>query len=221
MINPLQTFKHTSAVCIFLLLPVSGERSWAGEVAVDLLAAGPAAWQMYDATRWQVAPGSLTGRTPTLDGAITDPAASAFLVSRQTFGGNVTVDLEVGFSAGRYLGVYLDFDADLQSGIWMATGHPLPENAAGNDVERAYIKTVDESFWVVRATAELPIVPGESIDLRFARRGETYEIRHGDTLIATYRKPGAYPPGRIQLRLTNAQAEVHRLIVTADSVHGT
>ena len=213
--NP--AFNHKSLLLLTCLLLPSGAN---GQV-IDLLAAGKDTWQQFDDTRWRIEGGELIGTTAVFDGDKTDPAASAFLVSRQTFGGNVTVDLEVGFSAGRYLGVYLDFDADLQSGIWMATGHPLPENAAGNDVERAYIKTVDESFWVVRATAELPIVPGESIDLRFARRGETYEIRHGDTLIATYRKPGAYPPGRIQLRLTNAQAEVHRLIVTADSVHGT
>ena len=213
------TFKHITPAFLLTLLSICSERSWADATIVDLLAAGEHTWQPFDGARWQISGGSLRGATRIMDGAITDPAASAFLLSRQKFGGNVTVQLDVSFKEGRYLGIYVDFDEERQSGIWMATGHRLAADAADNEVERAYIKTVDESVWVVRATGELEIEPGQVVRLRISRNGQTYAIRRDDQLIATYRKPDAYPPGRLQLRLTNASAEVHKLIVTADRVY--
>ena len=54
--------------------------------------------------------------------------------------------MDVTFDVGRYLGVYIDFSQDTQTGIWMATGHALAADAADNEVERAYIKTVENSL---------------------------------------------------------------------------
>jgi hypothetical protein len=95
----------------------------------------------------------------------------------------------------------------------MATGHPLAADAPDNEVERAYIKTVEDSFWIVRATGELVIEPGVPVRLRLAREGDTYGIWNDETLVVTYHKPGGYPPGPLQLRLTNASARIHRLEV--------
>jgi hypothetical protein len=211
----LQSFKHIFRICFLLPAVLTGSGALADKSRVDLLAAGKRAWDSVDAT-WNIDQGEIAGVTRIKNGAITDPAASTFLVSKAIFGGDIVVSMDVTFETGRYLGVYLDFGQDTQTGIWMATGHALAEDAAANEVERAYIKTVEDSFWVVRATGELPVKPGVPLHLRFARKGDYYSIFDGDTLVVTYRKPGGYPAGPLQIRLTNARARIHRLEVESD-----
>ena len=92
--------------------------------AVDLLEARDQSWRSPDPTRWTfTANGEILGSTPELNGAKTSPQASAFLLSKQTFGGDIVISIDITFETGRYLGVYVDYDQDTQSGIWMATGH--------------------------------------------------------------------------------------------------
>jgi hypothetical protein len=210
-----QSFKHIFGSCFLLVAIVAGSNAIANRSKVDLLEAGKQAWASVDAG-WTIDNGEIAGATRIMNGAITDPAASTFLVSKAIFGGDIVVSMDVTFETGRYLGVYLDFGQDTQTGIWMATGHALAEDAAANEVERAYIKTVEDSFWIVRATGELPVQPGVPLHLRFARKGDYYSIFDGDTLVVTYRKPGGYPAGPLQIRLTNASARIHRLEVESD-----
>jgi hypothetical protein len=211
----LQSFKHIIRICFLLPAVLTGSSALADKSRVDLLAAGKRAWDSVDTT-WNIDQGKIAGATRIKNGAITDPAASTFLVSKAIFGGDIVVSMDVTFETGRYLGVYLDFGQDTQTGIWMATGHALAEDAAANEVEHAYIKTVEDSFWVVRATGELPVESGVPLHLRFARKGDYYSIFDGDTLVVTYRKPGGYPAGPLQIRLTNARARIHRLEVESD-----
>ena len=187
----------------------------AGHAKVDLLNEGARAWKSVNAG-WKFANGVLTGASSIFDGAITDPAASTFLVSKAVFGGDIAVSMDLSFEQGRYLGVYLDFDQETQTGIWMATGHPLAEGAAGNEVERAYIKTVEESSWIVRATGELVVKPHMPLHLRFERKGDYYSIYSNGTLIVTYCKPGGYPAGPLQIRLTNASVRIRSLLIESD-----
>jgi len=201
-----RTFKHILAVALLWPLAASGQ-------AVDLLAAGEDAWQSFDRDRWQFTDGELRGRTAVLDGDKTDPAASTFLVSRRKFSGDYIVSLDVTFDEGRYLGVYLDFGQDTQSGMWLATGHALPPDAPDNEVERGYIKTVDKGAWVVRATGELVIEKGKPVRLGFSRHGDDYSLWNDGRLIAVYRKEGGYPAGPLQIRLTNAAVRIHGLRV--------
>lgn len=202
-------FKHRlSTILICLLLPFAATGQ-----SIDLLAAGTDAWQQFDASRWNVSDGELAGATSIFDGDKTDPAASTFLLSERSFDGNYIVSMEVTFERGRYLGVYLDYDPESRSGMWLATGHALAPDAPDNEVERAYVKTIDEGFWIVRANGELPISAGERIRLGFMKRGDDYGVWNDGRLIATYRKEGGYPGDRIQLRLTNAQVRIHKLEV--------
>ncbi len=169
-----------------------------------------------DGEHWTFSDGELMGASAVFDGKKTDPAASTFLVSKGTFGGDVSVSMELTFETGRYLGVYLDFGQDTQTGMWMATGHALSADAADNEVERAYIKTVEDSFWIVRANGELNIKAGEALFLRFERKSDDYSVWSDDRLIATYHRPGGYPAGPLQLRLVNAKVRIHRLQVQSD-----
>ena len=202
-------FKHRLALILCVLLvpfAASGQ-------TVNLLAGGADTWVDFDASGWQFDNGELRGSTTVFDGEKTDPAASIFLVSNRSFEGDFIVSMEVTFEQGRYLGVYLDFNPASQSGMWLATGHGLGEDAPDNEVERGYVKTVDEGSWVVRATGELPVRQGERVKLGFSSRGDDYTLWNDGRLIATYRKDGGYPDGRIQLRLTNAAVRIHRLEV--------
>ena len=211
----LRTFKHIFNASYFLAAALAAVPAFADSSTVDLLAAGDRAWLPADTT-WIFDNGKIAGTSSIMDGAITDPAASTFLVSQKTFGGDIVVTMDVTFNAGRYLGVYLDFDQDTQSGIWMATGHALTADAADNEVARAYIKTVEESLWIVRATGELRVESGSLLRLRFVRKGDVYSIWNEETLIVTYYKAGGYPAGPLQIRLTNARARIHRLVVESD-----
>jgi hypothetical protein len=211
----LQSFNHIFRIACLIPAFLTGSSAFAEKSRVDLLAAGASAWVSPEAT-WEIDDGEISGASRIMNGAITDPAASTFLVSKTIFGGDIVVSLDITFDTGRYLGVYLDFDQETQTGIWMATGHALAEDAADNEVERAYIKTVEDSFWIVRATGELPVRPGEPLHLRFERKGDYYSIYNEDTLIVTYRKPGGYQAGPLQIRLTNASARIHRLEVESD-----
>jgi hypothetical protein len=94
---------------------------------IDLLAQGEAAWRDFESSGWRLEDDGLVGETAVFDGAITDPEASLFLVSRESFGGDVLMRMHVTFEVGRYIGVYLNFGQQSQSGIWMATGHALPQ----------------------------------------------------------------------------------------------
>lgn len=205
----MNSFNHKSALLIFAVL-VSPHARGDG---VDLLANNGAAWQAPVKEGWNFSAGELAGSTAVFDGAKTDPDASVFLVSKDTYSGDISVRLDVTFKKGRYLGVYLDFSQETQSGIWMATGHSLEAGAPGNDIERAYIKTVDNGFWIVRATGDLEIEQGKMTSLNFERKGDVYSVWNDDRLIATYYKEGGYPAGPLQLRLTNASATIHRLEV--------
>ena len=209
-----QSFKHILCVAI-LFVPVAAS---AGRITTDLLDDAADDWHMPDPERWHWTHGVLVGSSRILDGDKTDPEASTFLVSKRIFGGNLSVTLDVSFQRGRYIGVYLDFGQESQSGIWMASGHALAEDAPANEVERGYIKTVENGFWVVRANGELVIEGDEVVRLRFARQGDDYSLYQDGRLIATYRKPGGYPPGPIQIRLTNAHATIQRLEVESDWV---
>ena len=179
----------------------------------DLLAEGADAWEEADLGRWQFIDGEIRGSTAIFDGDKTDPAASTFLVARDVIRGDFIVNLEVSFERGRYLGVYLDYGQDSRSGMWLATGHALPADAPDNEVERGYVKTVEDGFWIVRATGELVIQPGVRTKLGFSRRGDAYSLWNDGKLIAVYRKQGGYPPGPLQLRLTNSAIRIHALTI--------
>jgi hypothetical protein len=202
-------FKHKSMALLLALLlstPASAE-------LFNLLKDGAAQWQPFDQDRWRFVNGELHGSTAKLDGDKTDPEASAFLVSTRTFSGDYIVSVDLTFDQGRYLGVYLDFGQKSQTGIWMASGHALAEDAPDNEVERGYIKTVENGFWIVRATGELPIEKGRRIKLGFSHRGDTYSLWNDGKLIAVYRREAGYSPGPLQLRLTNASVRIHELQV--------
>ena len=205
---------------LVLLVFVAWQRSApAAGIVVDLLEASADSWRSPDPSRWTFADdGELLGSTPELNGAKTSPEASSFLVSKPTFGGDIVVSIDVTFETGRYLGVYVDYDQETQSGIWMATGHPLPEDLEEThlEVEMAYIKTVEKADWTVRTQGELKIEPGKLVRLQFIRKGEDYSVWNDGRLIITYHKAGGYPPGPLQLRLTNARARIHRLEVRSD-----
>jgi hypothetical protein len=119
-----QSFKHIFGSCFLLMAIVAGSNAIANRSKVDLLEAGKQAWASVDAG-WTIDNGEIAGATRIMNGAITDPAASTFLVSKAIFGGDIVVSMDVTFETGRYLGVYLDFGQDTQTGIWMATGHAL------------------------------------------------------------------------------------------------
>lgn len=204
---------------VALVVFVAGQASAAeNRKGVDLLEAGADSWRAPDPSRWSFVDGEIQGATPVLDGAKTSPESSSFLVSKRAFGGDLVVSIDITFEKGRYLGVYLDYGQNTQSGIWMATGHPLPEDPAERhlEVETAYIKTVDASDWTVRTQGELVIEPGKLVRLQFINEGDDYSVWHDGRLIVTYRKVGGYPPGPLQLRLTNARARIHRLEVQSD-----
>jgi len=207
-----QIFKHIFGLTILLVSSVA----LAERLTTNLLDDAAADWHMPEPAQWYWTHGTLVGSSKIFDGEKTDPAASTFLVSKRIFGGNVSVSLDVSFQSGRYIGVYLDFGQETQSGIWMATGHALQPDAPANEVERGYIKTVENGFWIVRANGELVIDGDEIVRLRFARKGDDYSLYQDERLIATYRKPGGYPAGPIQVRLTNAQASILRLVVVSD-----
>lgn len=209
-----QIFKHISATALLLLCSAAQ----ADRVITDLLQDAADIWSTSTPSQWQFVDGNIVGASRVFDGDKTDPAASTFLVSKQTFGGNIDVSVELSFEVGRYLGLYLDFDQQSQSGIWMATGHALAADAANNEVERGYVKTVDNGFWIVRATGELVIAGNEVVRLRFSRHGPDYSLFQDDRLIATYRKAGGYEAGPIQLRLTNSRARIRHIQVQSDWV---
>jgi hypothetical protein len=201
-----RSFKHS--LLVLLLAPLVSRAQ-----VTDLLATGADSWEAADGDRWQFIDGEIHGSTSIFDGEKTDTAASTFLVARDIVEEDFIVSMEVTFERGRYLGVYLDFGQESRSGIWMATGHALAPDAPDNEVERGYIKTVENGFWVVRATGELVIRQGERIKLGFSRRGDAYSLWNDGKLIAVYRREGGYPPGPLQLRLTNSAVRIHSLAV--------
>lgn len=203
------TFKHKSTLLLLMFLaPLA-----ASGQTIDLLAKGADSWEPFDEARWKFVDGELHGSTAIFDGDKTDPDASTFIIAREKLEGEYLVSLDVSFDEGRYLGVYLDYGQKTQTGIWIASGHALPADAPDNEIERGYIKTVENGFWIVRATGDLAIAKGERIKLGFSRRGDEYRLWNDGRLIATYRKEGGYPAGPLQLRLTNASARIHRLEV--------
>ncbi len=209
-----QYFRHILRAVILQVLVTA--TAFGDPFEKDLLANGGQDWLTSDPAHWSFAEGELTGVTAIFDGAKTDPTASAFLVSKQKFGGDISVSIDVTFDVGRYLGVYIDFDQETQSGIWMGTGHALPVDAPTNEIERGYIKTVENGFWVVRATGELVIGDSGRVRLRFERTGDNYSLWREGRMIATYHKPGGYPAGPLQIRLTNARARFHTLAISAE-----
>lgn len=203
------SFKHKLLIILCgLLVPLAAPGQ-----AVDLLAGGADTWENFEASGWQIQNGELHGSTAVFDGDKTDPAASTFLMSKRTFEGSFIISMEVTFEQGRYLGVYLDFDPKSESGMWLATGHALPDDAPDNEVERGYVKTIDDGFWIVRSNGELAVRQGERIKLGFSKRGDDYTLWNDGRLIATYRKEGGYRAGRLRLRLTNAAVRIHSLEV--------
>jgi hypothetical protein len=108
---------HVSLLALFVI--VAGQRSApAAGKFVDLLEAGADSWRSPDPSRWTFTEeGELRGSTPELNGAKTSPRASSFLLSKQTFGGDIVVTIDITFETGRYLGVYVDYDQQTQSVI--------------------------------------------------------------------------------------------------------
>lgn len=208
-------FKHISRPGILLAVILAGSPAVTHGSVTDLTALGERAWVAADST-WSFENNEIKIATQILNGVKTDPAASTFLVSQKIFGGDIAVSMDVTFDEGRYLGVYLDFGQESQTGIWMGTGHALAGDAPANEIERAYIKTVEHSYWIVRATGELVVESGTMLRLRFVRSGDAYSIWNDETQIATYYKAGGYPAGPLQIRLTNASARIHRLEVVSD-----
>ena len=200
------TFKHILAIALLFPALAHGQ-------AIDLLADGADGWEDFDEARWQFVDGELRGSTAIFDGDKTDPEASTFLVSKQSLSDNYVVVIEVTFERGRYLGVYLDFGQASQTGMWLATGHELPDDAPDNEVERGYIKTVEEGIWIVRATGELVIERESRTRLGFSRRGDDYSLWNDGKLIAVYRREGGFPPSPLQIRLTNSAVRIHSLQV--------
>jgi len=174
------------------------------------------AWHMPDPGQWMFSANELACTTQIFDGELDDPRATAFLISNETFGGDILFSVDINFEVGRYIGVYLDFDQKSQSGIWMATGHALSGDAPDNEVERGYIKTVDNDCWIIRTTGELVVKKGEMLRLGFANKNDDYSLWNDGKLVITYHKPGGYPAGPLQLRLMNAKARIHRLEVQSD-----
>lgn len=190
------------------------------ERATDLLADGKAAWTSPDWSRWQFHEGDITGETLKFPEVATgDPDAAAYLLSRQTFDGDLELSMEIVFERSRYIGVYLDYDPATDTGMWLATGHPLPsDEAAETQVETAYIKTVDNGHWVVRARGELRISPDEVLRLRWVKSGPDYSIWQGDRLVVAYRPERRYESGPVMLRLMSAVARIRRLEMRSDLV---
>jgi hypothetical protein len=183
---------------------------------IDLLAQGEAAWRDFESSGWRLEDDGLVGETAVFDGAITDPEASLFLVSRESFGGDVLMRMHVTFEVGRYIGVYLNFGQQSQSGIWMATGHALPQEELEHHVESGYIKTVEGGHWVVRSSGELIVEKDQRVSLEFRRQGDNYTLSRNGHLVAIYHKEGGYPAGPLQLRLVNAKARIDKLEVVTD-----
>lgn len=192
---------------------VSGE-----SVHTDLLAQGESAWRNFDESGWRFEDGQLAGETPVFDGAITDPAASIFLISKESFGGDVLVRMGITFVVGRYIGAYINFSQETESGIWMATGHTLSEEERGHHFASGYIKTVEGGHWMVRSTGELTIEHGSRVVLEFRRQGDKYTLSRNGRLVAIYHKEGGYPAGPLQLRLVNAKASIDELEVLSDTM---
>jgi hypothetical protein len=164
------TFKHKSTLLLLMFLaPLA-----ASGQTIDLLAQGADSWEPFDEARWKFVDGELHGSTAIFDGDKTDPDASTFIIAREKLEGEYLVSLDVSFDEGRYLGVYLDYGQKTQTGIWIASGHALPADAPDNEIERGYIKTVENGFWIVRATGDLAIAKGERIKLGFSRRGDEF-----------------------------------------------
>ena len=188
-------------------------------VSTDLLAGGKESWTSPDWNRWEFQTGTLIGETVKFpEIATSDPDAAAYLLTKSVFGGDLELSMEIIFERSRYLGVYLDYDPETDTGMWLATGHPIPENAAGTEVEMAYIKTVDDGDWIVRARGELNIEPGEILRLRWVKSGPDYSIWQDDRMIATYRPDRRYDAGPVMLRLMSAVAEIQRLEMRSDEV---
>lgn len=176
------------------------------------------AWVDPDSVRWTFQDDRLGGMTLTFPEIPTDDIrANSFLLSNAVFGGDLVLSMDIVFEQSRYLGVYLDYDPLTDTGMWLATGHPLPEGASGDPrVEMAYIKTVDNGNWTVRATGQLVVAPGEELRLRWVKSGNDYSIWQDDRLVVGYRPERTYEPGRIQFRLMSAVMEIDRLEMAAD-----
>ena len=216
-----------SAICLIALagaVAVEGyaqiEQPLHPELATDLLAGGKDAWTSPDWSRWQFREGAVTGETLKFPEVATgDPEAAAYLLSGQTFDGDLELSMDIAFERSRYIGVYLDYDPETDTGMWLATGHPIPaENAGETQVETAYIKTVDNGHWIVRARGELNISPGEILRLRWVKSGPDYSIWQDDRLVVAYRPERRYEPGPVMLRLMSAVAEIRRLEMRSDGV---
>jgi hypothetical protein len=214
-----------AALCVLAVTPrqntSAGNETAEGTVqTTDLLR--PEAWKSPDETRWQFEGGRLRGRTFAFpEVATSDPEATANLVSKNSFGGEqLSLATDMVFERSRYLGVYIDYDPETDTGIWMATGHPLSEADvdANREAPMAYIKTVDEGHWKVRAKGELVFELGELLRLRWVKDGPDYQVWQDDRLVATYRPKRKYDPGHIRLRLVSAVFEVHKLEMTSGSV---
>ena len=127
--------------------------------------------------------------------------------------------MDIVFERSRYIGVYVDYDPDTDTGMWLATGHPLlSDEASETQVETAYIKTVDNGDWIVRARGELKVSPGEMLRLRWVKSGADYSIWQDDRLVVAYRPDRRYEPGQVMLRLMSAVARIQRLEMRSDRV---
>ena len=205
-------------------LAITSTPGYTGDASSDALITDlltETAWQSPDPTRWEFGEHSLNGRTFTFPEVATREAdATANLVSERQFGGQqLSLVTDMMFERSRYLGVYLDYDPETDTGIWMATGHPLAaEESDAGKVPMAYIKTIDDGDWTVRATGELLIKPGQELRLRWIRDGADYQVWQDERLVASYRPRRNYGPGHVRLRLMSAIIEIDRLEMTSEYV---
>ncbi len=215
--------KSISAIVLaltMLVLASAGSADVEQQRTTDLVAAGADAWRSPDPKLWSFKKNSISGRSPEFGAPRKAPESSAWLLSKQVFGGDIIeVHIDVTFSHGRYLAIYMDYDQAIQTGIWMATGHPVlePDPTQHMNVEAAYIKTVERGNWVVRTEGELVIKDGVLKHLIFAKHGDDYSIYDNGRLIITYRKPG-YQGSELQLRIVDAGATITHFEVKSDWV---
>lgn len=136
------------------------------------------------------------------------PRANSFLLSSESYSGDVLVEIQASFLRGRYLGCYLCYDPQTDSGYWLSTGHGV-----GNYPNQAYIKIVRNGDWKTMARAPLEIEPGKTYRLGYRRRGNELAVLVAGQPVVTWRDD-TFNSGKVQLRLHNTKVEITDLKVT-------
>jgi hypothetical protein len=141
--------------------------------------------------------------------------ANAYLLSDAEYEGDIAVSLRLKFLRGRYLGCYLCYDPDSDTGYWLATGHAVGENP-----NEAYIKIVRNGKWEVVASSPLAIEADVEYRLCFQRTGAELAILVNGKSIVSSHAP-EFPSGHVQLRLHNTKIELFEVAVGQSPVPST